>query len=112
MVSSRKNSRSTLGSEAGLPAIKVVLTNGCGFEGLASEFKEYCAKLNLDVIRLDNTPKPIWDKSVILIKKGDREDLHRLQKMTGISLWTEARNEDFDADFEIILGRDFDTFMK
>ncbi|HPX10049.1 MAG TPA: hypothetical protein PLK65_02545, partial [Candidatus Cloacimonas sp.] len=66
---------------------------------------------NIEVVGLSETPKPIYDKTIIVIRKGDSEDLERLMKMTGIQRWTSAYNEYFSADFEIIVGRDYEQYM-
>lgn len=94
-----------------LPAIKVVVTNGCGYEQLASEFAAAMATKNIEVVSLGDTPKPIYDKSIIVVRKGDMQDLKRLQTMTGIQRWTSAVNEYYNADFEIIVGRDYEEFI-
>jgi len=106
------NNRPGSYGEDKLPAIKVVVSNGCGFEQLASEFAEALKEKNIEVISLADTPKPIYDKSVIVMRKGDMEDLKRLQKMTGIERWTSAYNEYYNADFEIIVGRDYEQYIK
>lgn len=94
-----------------LPAIKVVVLNGCGYDQLASDFSAALKNKNIDVISMGNTPRPIYDKSIIVMRKGDKHDLQRLQKMTGIQRWTSALNEYHSADFDIIVGRDFEQFM-
>lgn len=99
-------------TEDQLPALKVVLLNGCGIEQLAMEYANSISHLNIDVVSMGNTPKPIYDKSIIVVRKGDKQDLKRLMKMTGIQRWTSALNEYHPADFEIIIGRDFELFMK
>jgi len=95
-----------------LPAIKVVISNGCGYEQLASEFTAALKDKNIEVVSLADTPKPIYDKSIIVVRKGDMEDLKRLQKMIGIERWTSAYNEYYMADFEIIVGKDYEQFIK
>ncbi len=99
-------------TEDQLPAIKVVVLNGCGYEQLASEFAAAISHKNIEVVSLGDTPKPIYDKSVIVVRKGDMQDLARLQKMTGIERWTSAINEYHNADFDIIVGRDYELFIK
>lgn len=94
-----------------LPAIKVAVLNGCGYDQLASEFELALKDKNIDVVYKGNTPKPIYDKSIIVMRKGDKHDLLRLQRMTGIQRWTSALNEYHSADFDIIVGRDFEQFM-
>ena len=99
-------------SEDQLPAIKVIVLNGCGYEQLATEFAAAIAHKNIEVVSLGDTPKPIYDKSVIIVRKGDMQDLARLQKMIGIQRWTSAYNEFHGADFDIIVGRDYEQFIK
>jgi len=98
-------------TEEQLPAIKVVVTNGCGYEHLAADFALALKDKNIEVVSLGETSKPIYDKTIIVVRKGDNEDLERLKKMTGIQRWTSAYNEYFNADFEIIVGRDYEQFI-
>jgi hypothetical protein len=95
-----------------LPAIKLVLTNGCGFEGVANDFGDFLADKNVDIVSVGNTRLPINDKTYIVNRKGDIEDLQRLHRMTGIDRWTEARNENALAEFEIIIGKDYEEYTK
>ncbi|HNV93295.1 MAG TPA: LytR C-terminal domain-containing protein [Candidatus Cloacimonas sp.] len=94
-----------------LPSIKIVVTNGCGYEHLAADFASALKDKNIEVVSLSQTPKPIYDKTIIVIRKGDMQDLERLKKMTGIQRWTSAYNEYYSADFEIIVGRDYEQFI-
>lgn len=98
--------------EANMPAIKVIVSNGCGYEQLATDYAEYISKLNIEVIKVTDTPKPIYDKSLIVVRKADDQDLGRLQAMTGIQRHTMALSEASEAPFIIILGRDYQQFMK
>jgi len=95
-----------------LPAVKIILTNGCGFEGLAKEFSDFLTDKNIDIVAMGNTMRPIYDKTIIVIRKGDDEDFQRLKRMTGISRFTMAKNETALADFEIIIGKDYEQFTK
>ncbi len=97
--------------EAKMPAIKVIITNGCGYENLATDYSNYIGTKNVDVVKLTDT-KPIYDKSIIVMLKDDEQDLQRLQKISGIQLFTKAINENADAQFIIILGRDYSEYMK
>jgi len=99
-------------AEHKLPAIKVIIINGCGFEGLAKEFADFLEDKNVDIVAMSNTIAPAYDKTVIVIRKGDMADLQRLQRMTGIERYTEARTESALADFEIIIGKDYETYTK
>ena len=95
-----------------MPAIKVVVSNGCGYIDLAQDYANFIKDRNIEVVRITSTSKPIYDVSLIVNKNGDEQDLRRLQAMTGIQRNTMATNPDFDAPFLIILGRDYDEFMK
>ena len=98
--------------ETGLPAIKVVVTNGCGIDRLAFDYAQSIDDLNVEVVALGNTKRPIYDKSIIVVRNGDMQDLKRLQDMTGIKRYTFAVDDNFQAEFEIIIGRDFDDYLK
>ena len=98
--------------EKNLPAIKVIIKNGCGIENLATDYANYIRNKNIEVLSIADTPHPIYNKSLIEVKKEDRQDLKRLQKMTGIQRYTLAVDSDSEAPFIIILGADYDTFMK
>ena len=95
-----------------LPAIKLILTNGCGFEGVAKEFSDFLVDKNVDIVSVGNTIRPVYDKTIIVNRRGDALDLQRLQRMTGIDRWTEARNENALAEFEIIIGKDYEQYTK
>lgn len=98
--------------ERDLPAIKVVVRNGCGIQELAADYTRYIRDKNIDVLYVGDTPHPIYNKSLIVARTGDRQDLERLQRMTGIQRHTLAIDPGYEAGFEIILGRDFEEFMK
>lgn len=98
--------------EENLPALKVVVKNGCGVENLATDYSDYVKDKNMDVVSMGDTPQPIWNKSVIEVKTDDKQDLARLQKMTGIKRYTLAVDPDAPAPFVIILGDDFEEYMK
>jgi hypothetical protein len=98
--------------ESSLPAIKVIVANGCGYENLATDYSNYIGDQNIDVVQLRDMPNPIYDKSIIVMQIEDEQDLMRLKKMTGIQHHTVAIKEDADAQFIIILGRDISTIEK
>jgi hypothetical protein len=95
-----------------LPAVKVKLLNGCGFSGIASEFSEYLSQYNIYVVSLGNSEKPIYDKTIIVIKQDDEEDLMRLKKYTGITRVIYALDPYIEESFQIILGRDYQDYIK
>jgi len=99
-------------AENQLPAVKIVLKNGCGIEGLATEFSAFLADKNIDIIATGNTIHPIYDKTIIVVRKDDMQDLKRLQRMTGITKYTVALSDDALAGFDIIIGKDFEQYTK
>ncbi|NLN84672.1 MAG: hypothetical protein GX135_01040, partial [Candidatus Cloacimonetes bacterium] len=78
----------------------------------AAEYTEFIKDKNIDVVEIGSTSKPIYNKSIIEVKTNDPQDLARLQKMTGITRHALAVEKDPPVPFIIILGDDFDTFMK
>ena len=97
--------------EARLPAIKINLKNGCGFEGAATEMSEFLASRNVDIVATGNAEKFIYDTTIIVVKKMDAQDLQRLINITGIQHWTLAENEFAPAPFEIIIGKDYEKLI-
>jgi hypothetical protein len=98
--------------ESALPAIKVVVKNGCGVERLATDYAGYIQNQNIDVVSLGDVPHPVYNKSLIEVKHNDRQDLQRLQKMTGITRYALAEDTGAEAPFVIILGADYEEYMK
>jgi hypothetical protein len=97
--------------EQGMPPIKVQIKNGCGEENLAASYLKSIKKLNLDVISLSDTRLPIYNKTLIEVKKENQTDLDRLQKMTGIKRFTLAMDSTYITPYIIILGRDYEEYM-
>ncbi|MFA5498943.1 MAG: LytR C-terminal domain-containing protein [Candidatus Cloacimonadia bacterium] len=95
-----------------LPAVKVRILNGCGISGVASEFSDFLTKHNVDVIGVGNSRKFIYDKTIIIVKRDDEQDLNRLIKYTGITRRAFAVENDSEEDFQIIIGRDYQNYIK
>ncbi|HOV16476.1 MAG TPA: LytR C-terminal domain-containing protein [Candidatus Cloacimonadota bacterium] len=107
-----QSAKADTSTEEQLPAIKIILTNGCGFEGVAKDFAAWLEDKNVDIVSIGTARKPIYDKTIIVIRKGDLTDLKRLQRMTMINRYTEARDFSALADFEIIIGKDYEQYTK
>ncbi len=100
-------------AEKDLPAVRVVIKNGCGVESLASDYAKYIEERhNIDVVALGDTPHPIYNKSLIEAKTDDPGDLRRLKRMTGIQRYILAVDPSYEAPFIIILGADFEEIMQ
>ncbi|MGC9362293.1 MAG: LytR C-terminal domain-containing protein, partial [Candidatus Syntrophosphaera sp.] len=54
--------------EKNLPAIKVVVRNGCGIENLAADYTNHIRDENIDVLHVGDMPHPIYNKSLIEAK--------------------------------------------
>jgi hypothetical protein len=98
-------------TEEGMPPIKVQIKNGCGEENLAASYLKSIKKLNLDVISLSDTRLPIYNKTLIEVKKENQTELERLQKMTGIKRFTLAIDSTYITPYIIILGRDYEEYI-
>ncbi len=99
-----------------IPLIKLVLLNGCGYSGIASDVKEYLLKdenSRFDIIAWRNVDrnKFIYTKSLIVVKKADEEKLGYLMKKTGIKRRIYATNKNSIEDFQIILGKDYQYYF-
>ena len=94
-----------------LPAIRVVVHNGCGFVGVANNVRHSLFGKNIDVVGVGNTRRFIYDETIIVVKHGDEMELRRLKRMTGIENVIYAVNENFFVPFIIIAGRDYRRFF-
>ena len=97
-----------------IPTIKLALLNGCGYPGIAKEVKDILIDKNFDVIAWRNVERNmfIYEKSIIVIKKYDKDKLSYFQKMTGLDRRIFALDENTIEDFQIILGKDFKKYFK
>ncbi len=98
-------------SEDMMPAIRIRILNGCGFRNAASDFRNYIIRYNVDVIGVGNADKFIYNRSIIVVKREDPQDLERLMRYTGISRRVYALDSQTDESFQIILGKDFRDYM-
>lgn len=95
-----------------MPAIRVRVLNGCGYRNAASDYSNHLIQYNIDVIDVGNTGKFIYNRSIIVIKQEDKQDLARLMKYTGITRKIYALDNQAIESFQIIVGRDFRDLMK
>jgi hypothetical protein len=109
-----KNSEET---DYSFSSVKISILNGCGKLNAATEVKDYLYDKginNLDIVSWKNVPKQmfIYDKSLIVVKKGDEEKLNFLMKLTGIHRRIYAENDQFIEEFQIILGNDYNQYFR
>lgn len=94
-----------------LPAIRIRILNGCGHRNAASDFNNFMRRHNVDVIGIGNADKFIYDKSIIVVKRDDPQDLKRLMRYSGIKRRVFAIDDHSTESFQIILGKDFRQYM-
>jgi hypothetical protein len=97
--------------ELQLPAIKVALINGCGYQGVANNIAEAMTDKNIDVVQVANARKFIYKESIIVVKIPDNDDLQRLKEMTGINQVIYAVNNSSQVPFFIIAGKDYQKYF-
>jgi hypothetical protein len=97
--------------------VKVALLNGCGYPGIAAQVKDYLIdnySVNIDVLDWRNVDRNmfIYEKSILVVKKDNKEKLQFLQQLTGIKRYIYALNSDVNEEFQIILGKDFHKYFR
>jgi len=93
------------------PSIKVTVQNGCGFAGVANHVRRFLTDKNVDVIATGNARRYVFDESVIVVKQDEKDDLRRLQKITGIKNVIYAINDNSITPFIIIAGKDYQNYF-
>jgi len=94
-----------------LPAIRIKVLNGCGFRKAASEMRDHLLQHNIDVISVGNADNFIYNRTIIVVKKDDKQDLDRLMNYTNIKRRIYALCNDSVESFQIIVGKDYRTYM-
>ena len=98
--------------EDNLPAIRVKVLNGSGFSGVANEMRNHLMKFNIDVIDVGNADRFIYNRTIIVVKRDDEQDLERLMRYTNIRRRTYALSNEADESFQIIVGKDYLNYIK
>ena len=93
--------------------VRVVLLNGCGRAGLATQFAEILRSRGYDVMngQGSNADSFDFDVSAVVDRKGNRALANRVADDLGIDLVIDQYGADSYVleDCEIILGKDWDT---
>ena len=97
--------------EGTLPSIKIILLNGCGFQGITHNVEVDMKEMNIEIIGRENAHRFIYDQTLIVVKTKHTEDLERLKRMTGISNVIYAVNDSYPVPYLIILGKDYTNFF-
>jgi len=98
--------------EDNFPAITVKVINGCGFQGVAANFRDFLVRYNIDVRGTENARKFIFNRTIIVVKHEDEQDLQRLMRYTGITRRIYALSEHSNEAFHIIVGNDYREYLK
>lgn len=109
--SKKKDIEQELLSEDNYLPIRVWVYNGCGFDGVANNLKNYLHPLNVDVVYTRSAQRFIYDETIIVVKKLDELELKRLQRITGITNVIYATNDTFEVPFIIIAGKDYNKYI-
>ncbi len=100
--------RHRLGSEA--PQIQVEVLNGTGESGLAMRTAVELRKAGIDVLIVGDAEHFHFEKSIIVDRKGNREIVSRLSRLTGCRRVVEQRQERPLVDATFVVGRDMSDF--
>ena len=95
-----------------LPAIRIRILNGCGFKGAAAEMRNHLSQYNVDIVGIGNADRFVYDKTIIVVKQDDHQDLERLMRYTDIDRRVYALSDDSVESFQIIVGRDYLTYLQ
>jgi hypothetical protein len=111
----KKNSK--IEENISFSSVKIALLNGCGYNNVAKEVKDNIIDKNisnLDIISWKNIESKmfIYDKSIIVIKKYNKEKLDFLVNITGINRRIFAINDNYIEEYQIILGKDYKKYFK
>ncbi len=112
VIPPRVRAKEAAEAEKNLPPIRIELLNGCGIADVARKVRDHFIEYNIDVIRFGNAKKYIYKKSIIVVRKDEKDDLERLKEKTGIEQVVFALDEQAETPFQIIIGDDYQRFLK
>ncbi|PID29972.1 MAG: hypothetical protein CSB55_00625 [Candidatus Cloacimonadota bacterium] len=113
-IFTKKEKEKAIKSDSGknLSPIQIILLNGTGETGLAGKIRGILAEgSDIDVISCANANKFIYDKSIIVVRK-DTIGLRRLKIITGIERRVFAKDKNAHAQFDVILGNDYEKYFR
>ena len=95
-----------------LTDIEAEVLNGCGISGVAQKFTDYFRKNHVDVVRTENADNFYYDKTIVILRRGDFEQVREIARLLEISPGDsirviEDRNESLLTDVTIIIGSDY-----
>jgi hypothetical protein len=89
--------------------LQVEVLNGCGATGVAHQFTDYLRTRKLDVVKTDNYESFNVLKTVVIDRRGSRENALRIAGELGLpdDRVLQEINEAYLIDATIIIGKDF-----
>ncbi|MHB9030818.1 MAG: LytR C-terminal domain-containing protein, partial [Candidatus Latescibacterota bacterium] len=98
-----------------LPPVRVAVLNGCGRPGIASVFVQKLRKDGMDVVNGlgGNADSFEFDRSVVVDRRGNRENAEAVAGSLGIRHILDQRSESpyLMEDVVVVIGRDWDTLL-
>ena len=92
---------------------KIAVLNGCGRDGIASQFARKLRDMGFDVVNGlgGNADSFDFDISVVVDRRGDREKVQSVAAAAGIETVLDQRSDNpyLVEDLAVIIGRDWNT---
>jgi len=101
------------GTETPRVTAKIAVLNGCGRDGIASQFARKLRDMGFDVVNGlgGNADSFDFDISVVVDRRGDREKVQSVAAAAGIETVLDQRSDNpyLVEDLAVIIGRDWNT---
>ena len=69
-----------------LTDIGAEVLNGCGISGVAQKYTDYFRKYHIDVVRTENADNFYYDKTIVILRRGDFEQVREIANLASIRL--------------------------
>jgi hypothetical protein len=89
--------------------IQVEVLNGCGVDGIASQFTNFLRDKNFDVVSIGNFKSDNMEETIIIDRTGNRVNAEKLADVLGVSKKNiiEQLNKDYFLDATLVIGKDY-----
>lgn len=89
--------------------IQVEVLNGCGVEGIASQFTNFLRDKNFDVVSIGNFKSDNMEETIIIDRIGNKANAEKLADVLGVSKKNivEHLNKDYFLDATLVIGKDY-----
>jgi len=110
IYSQAETSDSLLQSEV----IQVEVLNGCGVSGIADKFMDILREKKFDVVNLGNYRSFDIYKTIVIDRSGKIKNAEYLAEVIGIDKWNviQQKNKNYFLDVSLIIGKDYNNFLK